>query len=164
MNSITSNEFTAKDTFCFAKEIVEEDSSLAMGSLLVDLLFTNIPLDETIDICTNTIYREQDVIQRINKEEFRNLLSLATKESYFIFKEVLYKQKDGVAMSSPLGPTLANAFLCFYETKWLEKCPPEFKPVFCRRYVDDILVLFKSTDHLEKFHNYFNTCHPDMSF
>ena len=45
------------------------------------------------DICTNTIYRQQDVIEGISKEEFRNLLSLATKESYFIFNEVLYKQK-----------------------------------------------------------------------
>ena len=164
MNFITSNEFTVKDTFCFAKEIVEQDSSLFMGSLDVDSLFTNIPLDETIDICTNLIYNQQDVIEGINKEEFRSLLSLATKESYFLFNKVLYKQKDGVAMGSPLGPTLANAFLCFYERKWLEKCPLEFKPVFYRRYVDDIFVLFKSPDHIENFRNYFNSCHPNMSF
>ena len=62
-------------------------------------------------------------------------------------------------MGSPLGPTLTNAFLGFYE-----KCLPEFKPVFYRRYVDHIFVLFKSTDHLVKFRNYFNTCHPNMSF
>ena len=133
-----------------------------MGSLDVDSLFTYTPLDKTIDICTNTIYSEQDVIEGINKEEFQNLLSLATKESYFIFNKVLYKQKDGVAMGSPLGPVLPNAFLCFYERKYLEECPSEFKPVFYRRYVDDIFVLFKSTDHLEKFCNYFNTCHPNM--
>ena len=133
-----------------------------MGSLDVDSLFTYTPLDKTIDICTNSIYSEQDVIEGINKEEFQNLLSLATKESYFIFNKVLYKQKDGVAMGSPLGPILPNAFLCFYERKYLEECPSEFKPVFYRRYVDDIFVLFKSTDHLEKFCNYFNTCHPNM--
>ena len=67
-------------------------------------------------------------------------------------------------MGSPLGPTLANAFLCFYEKTWLEKCPPEFKPVFYRRYVDDIFALLKSTDHLVKFRNYFSTFHPNMSF
>ena len=38
-----------------------------MGSLDVDSLFTNIPLDETIDICTNTIYSQQDVIEGIKK-------------------------------------------------------------------------------------------------
>ena len=42
--------------------IVKQDSSLVMGSLDVDSLFTNIPLDETINTCTNTVYSEQDVI------------------------------------------------------------------------------------------------------
>ena len=43
-----------------------------MGSLDVDSLFTNIPLEETIDICTNIIYNETDIIEGINKDEFRN--------------------------------------------------------------------------------------------
>ena len=41
-----------------------------MGNLNVDSLFTNIPLDETTDICSNTFYSEQDVTEDINKEEF----------------------------------------------------------------------------------------------
>ena len=41
-----------------------------MGSLDVDLLFANIPLDKTIDIYTNNIYSQQDVIEGIKKEEF----------------------------------------------------------------------------------------------
>ena len=67
-------------------------------------------------------------------------------------------------MGSPLGPTMANVFQSFYEMKWLEQCPNEFKPVFYRRYVDDIFVLLESTEHLSKFHAYLNTCHPKMSF
>ena len=47
--------------------------------------------------------------------KFKELLSLATKESYFIFNEFLFQQIDGVAKDSPLGPTLANAFLSFYK-------------------------------------------------
>ena len=30
--------------------------------------------------------------------------------------------------------------------------------------MDDILVLFKSAEHLSKFRDYFNTCHQNMSF
>ena len=78
-----------------------------MSSLDDDSLFTNIPLDETFDICTNTIYIQQNGIESINEA----------------FSEVLYKQKDGATMGSPLGPNLANSFLCFYERKSLEKCP-----------------------------------------
>ena len=37
------------------------------------------------------------------------------------------------------------------------------KPVFYRKYVDDIFVLFESAKHPSKFCDYFNTCHPNMS-
>ena len=56
-----------------------------MGSLGDDSLFTNIPLEEAINICTNLLYNNEDIIEGINKSEFKNLLSLATQESYFIF-------------------------------------------------------------------------------
>ena len=39
-----------------------------MGSSNADSWFTNTPLDENIDICANTIYSKQDVIQGINNE------------------------------------------------------------------------------------------------
>ena len=67
-------------------------------------------------------------------------------------------------MGSSLGPTLANAFLCFHEQIWLNECPEEFKPVYYRRYVDDIFVLFRSPDYLQKFKNYLNSRHRNISF
>ena len=45
-----------KDLFAFGQEIVEQDSEFLMGSLDLDSLFTNTPLEETIDICTNTLF------------------------------------------------------------------------------------------------------------
>ena len=154
LSSIALNKFTVKNSFAFAEEIVHQDSKIFMDSLDVDSLFTNIPPKETINICINLLYENEDVIQNMNKSEFKNPLSLAAQESYFIFNYVLYKQKDGMAMGLSLGPTMANVFLSFYEIKRLEQCPKEVKPVFYRRYVD----------HLSKYSDYFNTCHPNMSF
>ena len=51
LSDITQNEFTVKDPFIFVHEILTHDSDLCLASLDVDALFTNIPLDETIDIC-----------------------------------------------------------------------------------------------------------------
>ena len=127
-------------------------------------VFTNPPLEETINICTESIYDQNDSIEGLNKSEFKKLLSLATKESYLIFNGILYKQIHGVAMGSPVGPTLANAFLCFYEKKWLKQCPDKFKPVYYGRYVDGIFVLFKSREHRIKFRDYLNKCHSNMNF
>ena len=48
LQPLTHNAFTIKDSFNFAKEITY-DSSLYMASLDVESLFTNIPLNETIN-------------------------------------------------------------------------------------------------------------------
>ena len=108
--SVRFNEFIIKYYFVFAKEIVHQDSKILIGSLDVRSLFTNIPLEETINLCTYSLYKYEDVIEGISKSGFKNLLSLATQESYFIFNDVLYKIKDGVAMRLPLGLTMANVF------------------------------------------------------
>ena len=63
-----------------------------------------------------------------------------------------------------VGPTLANAFMCFYEQKWLDDCPIEFKPTYYRRYVDDIFVMFSHPEHLEKFFHYMNSRHNNINF
>ena len=53
LSSVKFNEFTVKDSFAFSEEILYQDGKLFTGSLDVDSLFTNIPLKETINICTN---------------------------------------------------------------------------------------------------------------
>ena len=55
---------------------------------------------------------------------------MALQNNFFNFDGKIYKQTDGVAMGSLLGPSLANAFLCFHEQIWLSDCPEDFKPVY----------------------------------
>ena len=113
-----------------------------MNSLEVDLLFSNTPLDETIDICINQLFENTDTVEGFKKPELKQLLCLPTKESYFIFNGLLYKQIDGIAMGLPFAPSIANAFLSYYEKNWLNNCTQGFKLVFYRRYVDDIFKVF----------------------
>ena len=42
-------------------------------------LFTNIPLDETIDICVDQLFGNNDTVEGFTKSELRQLLRLATK-------------------------------------------------------------------------------------
>ena len=46
LSCLTINKFTVKNSFSFAKEMAEQDSSFYVGSLDGDSLFTNIPLEE----------------------------------------------------------------------------------------------------------------------
>ncbi|VDL88330.1 unnamed protein product [Schistocephalus solidus] len=41
----------------------------------------------------------------------RELLTRYTKNVQFLCNGQLYKQTDGIAMCSPLGPSLANVFM-----------------------------------------------------
>ena len=95
---------------------------------------------------------------------FRNLVTATTKELLFMFNNKFYKQIDGVAMGSPLGPALASIFMCNFENKWLKDCPHSLKPAFYRRYVDDIFVLFSSIELAEKIKKYLSSKHPNINF
>ena len=83
---------------------------------------------------------------------------------FFLFDQKYYSQIDGVAMGSPLGPTLANIFLCYHETTWIKNCPKSFKPVYYKRYVDDIFVLFKKPEQVSRFVKYMNKRHKNIKF
>ena len=130
-----------------------------MLSLDVDSLFTNVPLDETIKICIDELLKSDMTVSGLNKKEMFEMLSLTSKESIILFDNKYYSQIDGVAMGSPLGPTLANIFLCYHENNWLKDCPKNFKPIYYKRYVDDIFVLFNKPEHAQFFLEYINKKH-----
>ena len=67
-------------------------------------------------------------------------------------------------MGSPLGPVLANIFMCSFESKWLRDCPNEFKLALYRRYVDDLLALFSSSDHADQFKVNLSSKHCNINF
>ena len=89
LKEITINEYTVKDSFSFAEEIVEQNADLYMVSFDVESLFRNIPLDETIDICVDRIYKRKKKVKGLLKRHFKQLLIHATKSSCFLFKSFL---------------------------------------------------------------------------
>ena len=114
-------------------------------------------------LCCDSFYKNQELLCNISKNQFEKLLRAALSNNYFLFDGIIYQQIDKVAMGSPLGRSLTNAFLA-HEQIWLNDCPDEFKPVYYKRYVDDIFVLFRSPHHLEKFNEYLNTKHANIKF
>ena len=51
LEPLRTNEYTIKDSFTFAEELQSFDSKLVMPSFDIESLFTNIPLQGTIDLC-----------------------------------------------------------------------------------------------------------------
>lgn len=74
-----------------------------MESLDVASLSTNIPPDENTEIFTNKLFVNTEKVEGLSQVELKKLLSLATKESYFMFNGKLYEQVNGFAMVSSAG-------------------------------------------------------------
>ena len=106
---------------------------------------------ETIDICLDSLFSSCEYVIGITRGYFKSLLELSVLNSYFIFNDKFYVQQEGVGMGLPLGPTFANIFMCFHESKWLNDCPPDFRPILYKRYVDDYFVLFRCRSHADNF-------------
>ena len=62
LEPLITNKYAVKDSF----------------NLDIDSLFTNIPLEETIEICINNLFENNDTVHGLKKSEFKELLSLAT--------------------------------------------------------------------------------------
>ena len=92
-----------------------------MISFDVKNLFTNVPLNETIDIILTKVYDENKINTKIPKSIPKELLYLCTKHVHFKFNNEIYILCDGVAMRSPLRPVLANIFMISLEDNTLPK-------------------------------------------
>ena len=128
----------------------------------VTSLFTNIPLQETIDIVINLILNHNSNLN-VTIKELKKLFLFVTSQTYFIFKSNFYNQIDGIAMGSPLAPVLANIFTGFYEFQWLNEYNLN-KPKFYLRYVDDILAASDNKQDLLNFLNVLNNGHCNIKF
>ena len=128
-----------------------------MVSFGIVSLFTNIPLDETVNIILDSLFHEADTIGldncSFNTSQFNKFFEFAVKDSHFIFNNQQYEQIDGVAMGSLLGPSLANIFMCALEQNFLSNCPLHFQPLLYCRYVDDTFRIFQNMFRLRVLFN-----------
>ena len=137
------NQFMLDSTFHLLDKLKEffPSSNQIMVSFDVVSLFTNVPLEETIDMIVNYIYKENNPSPpSFEKDVFVKLMRIATQE-LFLYKDTLYKEIDGVTMGCPLGPTLANFFIAHMENQLLYN-DPEASPKLYLRYIDDIFAIF----------------------
>ena len=56
LTPLTLTDYTIKDLFSFAEEVSSFDCAHYMTSFDIESLFTNIPLEETINICVDKLF------------------------------------------------------------------------------------------------------------
>ena len=115
-------------------------------------------------ICDENLFKDTTHVHNLSRDSFSELLTTTMPESLILFDQEFYKQQDGVAKGSQLGPWSVNVFLCYHQRIWLQNCPSEFKTAIYRRCVDDTFLLFCSKNNIKKFWNYLNHKHKNIRF
>ena len=129
----------------------EED----IASLDVESLFTNVPVEETIKIILDRVYRSEMDPLPISEEILQDMLKASTMEAPFLsHKGDLFRQVDGVAMGSPLGVLFANMYMATVEERAFRE---QEKPSIYCRYIDDIFITIKDANDAEKIIDIFKS-------
>ena len=158
LTPLTQNEYTVVDSFHLVEEICKQDPNLYMASLEIGSLFTNITLDETIDICIDSLYKDDGDTPKIPKDVFRNLYTVVTKESFFM------KENDGPLFFSNVnifrekGKFVTN----FYPKKTFSGAYTNFgnfiAEIFKTGFIKSLLFrCFDLCSYFVKFHHEINT-------
>ena len=163
LSPLMKNEYSVKDSFAFVNELSSVQNAPYMSSFDVVSLFTNIPLEETVDICLNRLYANTDKVNNISRTNLKKMILYASKESHFLLDGKIYDQIDGVSMGSPLGPILANIFMCYLETTAMSTYLG-ILPILYRRYVDDCFLIFGSKAQSDVFFQFLNKQHKNIQF
>ena len=120
--------------------------TIFLASYDVSSLFTEVPLDETIDHIIKEIYVNNKLPPLGSKLLFKHLLCQVTKNTVFSFNDRLYKQTDGCGMGNPLSDVVRPSNPPFYTIY--------FDDIFSKRKQDE-------PDHLlDQLNNY----HPNIQF
>ena len=85
LEPITTNMYTVKSSFEFAKEIVDQDAGFFLFSLDGKSLFTNIPL-QTISVCYDSLLSSDSKVNNINRIDFEKLLRAALQNIFLEFQ------------------------------------------------------------------------------
>ena len=149
-----------KNSSHFAEEIkmqtINEDEELV--SFDVENMYGNINVKKALEITGEYLRNDPSLNDRtpFNVKEILKLLGLCLNNTFFSYKEVIYKQVKGLSMGSPVSPIVADLFMEKWEQNALDCCPIDFKPRLWKRFKDDTFAIVnkgKSEDlkiHLNK--------------
>ncbi len=136
-----------------------------MVSFDVSSLFTNVPVEEALDIVKDRLETDHSIHDRTNLSitSLIDLLNMCLKSTYFLYNNKFYQQSQGAAMGSPLSPIIANIFMEFLEDIALQTA--NIKPSLWLRYVDDTFTLWPhNRQSLNMFLEHLTSLRPSIKF
>ena len=152
-----------KDTTHFLQRLDSLDlpTDFILATIDVTSLYTNIPTDEGIRACAESL---SDIPTTVPLTTLLHFLSLTLNRNEFEFDGKFYRQIKGCAMGTPCAPNFANLFMQHIETMLLRDAPGP-TPYIWWRFIDDVFIIWNhSRQELDDFLDYINSSHPSIKF
>ena len=136
---------------------IEEDEILNSHDVVA--LFTNTPIDLTLQILRERLEQDDDLKNRtrLSIDDILKLTEFSLSSvAYFSYSGEIYRQRFGMAMGSPLSPLRCNLFMEWLEQKAISTSPITCRPRLWKRYVNDVLEVIRKgevdrlTEHLNQ--------------
>ena len=169
LQPLTINSFTLRDSFDAANRIKSINNDLInvegykFISFDVTSLFTNVPLDFTVDIILKRVFTDKLISTTLSKSTLKKLILDSCRKTIFSYNGNYFKQIDGVSMGSSLGPVLSNIIMTELELKVVQPLIDNGIIKFYCRYVDDTLVLIKP-ENIQYVHDLLNSFNSNIQF
>ena len=141
INHYVPNKYMLKSTSDFIDILKIKGNNGIIASLDVESLFTDVPIMEKM---IQNVYHHNTLPPPKIPEKILRII----KTVYYPFITAngqLYCQIEGVAMSSPLGPCIANYYMANLENNTLSN--KDKKAIIYARYVDNIFLQVDSEEH-----------------
>ena len=124
--------------------------------------YTVIPNDEGLRALKH--FFDQRTVKEPSSETLLRLAELVLTLNCFSFGGNYYKQTNGVAMGTKMGPSYANLFVGFIEHQFFSQYHGP-KPELYSRYIDDCIRATSSTrEELTQFITAVNSFHPALKY
>lgn len=134
----------------------------------IESLYPNIPIKEGLDFVRKAISRMRheipDIARHLRDDKtidfIIDLLSFILHNNYFVFGSQWYRQLQGTAMGTPAAVPFACLFV--YEVEYRVFKATNLKPLFFKRYIDDLFLIFRLPSEANLFFSSFNGILPTI--
>ena len=127
----------------------------------VDNLYPSIPVVDGLTRLSSFLQTHGMSFQEVSF--LTDLCKWVLENNYCTFNGEIYRQVNGTAMGTPFAVVYACIFLTSLENEVYSKLTSYFdKPIFYKRYIDDVFAVFSSDAAATKFITLFNSILPSI--
>lgn len=165
LNKLRKSSYHIRNSYEFCEFINNQkfEDGEEMFSFDVVSLFTNAPVNKIIEILEKR-WDEIACLTNLNQQEFIEMITICTTNSYFAFNNQCYKQCYGTPMGAPISPILVELLMDDVLDRVQTVMEQNSRKIpIIKKYVDDLFLLL-SKNRVEEILSIFNGIEERIQF